>query len=211
MKLEGKRVAVLVENFYEDLELWYPVLRFREEGARVSIVGPRAEKFTSKNGYPAQADLAIDQASAKDFDAVIIPGGYAPDQMRRTPAMVEFVRRADEAGAVIGAICHGGWMLASAGIVRGRRLTCFFSIKDDLVNAGARYEDREAVRDAIERVGLAPLASLLEPVDGVHAIGSPVIQLVGAEPCLRDAATDLVRLGPTSGNDPRDMAGRRVL
>ena len=147
MKLEGKRVAVLVENFYEDLELWYPVLRFREEGARVSIVGPRAEKFTSKNGYPAQADLAIDQASAKDFDAVIIPGGYAPDHMRRTPAMVEFVRRADEAGAVIGAICHGGWMLASAGIVRGRRLTCFFSIKDDLVNAGARYEDREVVRD----------------------------------------------------------------
>ena len=147
MKLEGKRVAVLVENFYEDLELWYPVLRFREEGARVSIVGPRIDKFTSKNGYPASADVAIDQANPGDYDAVIIPGGYAPDHMRRTPAMVEFVRRAHEGGALIGAICHAGWMLASAGIARGKRLTCFFSIKDDLVNAGARYEDREVVRD----------------------------------------------------------------
>jgi protease I len=147
MKLAGKRVAVLVENFYEDLELWYPVLRFREEGAQVSLVGPRIEKFTSKNGYPAQADVAIDKANAKDYDAVIVPGGYAPDHMRRTPAMVEFVRKAHENGAVVGAICHGGWMLASADIVRGRRLTGFFSIKDDLVNAGARYEDREVVRD----------------------------------------------------------------
>ena len=147
MKLEGKRVAVLVENFYEDLELWYPVLRFREEGAMVRIVGPRADTFTSKHGYPARADVAADSVVAADFDAVIVPGGYAPDHMRRTPAMIDLLRGAHAAGAVIGAICHGGWMLASADIVRGRRLTCFFSIKDDLVNAGARYEDREVVRD----------------------------------------------------------------
>lgn len=147
MKLRGKRVAMLVENFYEDLELWYPVLRFREEGAQVTLVGPRAETFTSKHGYPAKAEVAVDRVSAADFDAVLIPGGYAPDHMRRTPAMVELVRQANARGAIIGAICHAGWMLASADIVRDRRLTGFFSIQDDLVNAGARFEDHEVVRD----------------------------------------------------------------
>jgi protease I len=147
MRLKGKTVAVLVENFYEDLELWVPVIRLREEGADVKIVGPKAEKYTSKHGYPAQADLAAENAKATYFDAVIVPGGYAPDHMRRTPAMVEFLRQANASGAVIGAICHAGWMLVSAGVARGRTLTGFHSIKDDLVNAGAKFEDREVVRD----------------------------------------------------------------
>ena len=147
MKLEGKHIAVLVENLYEDLELWYPVYRFREEGAKVTIVGPRIDTFHSKHGYPARADAAADQVRAEEFDAVIVPGGYAPDHMRRNPAMVQLVRDAHGQGAVIGAICHAGWMLASAGIVRDRRLTCVPAIKDDLVNAGARYEDREVIRD----------------------------------------------------------------
>ena len=147
MKLQDKKIAVLVENFYEDLELWYPALRFREEGAQVTFVGPKPEKYTSKHGYPVQAEVAAEQVKGADFDAVIVPGGYAPDHMRRTPAMVEFLRQANASGAVIGAICHAGWMLVSADIIRGKTLTGFHSIKDDLVNAGARFEDREVVRD----------------------------------------------------------------
>lgn len=147
MQLQGKRVAVLAEEFYEDLELWYPVLRLREAGAEVRIVGPKAETYKSKHGYPAKADAAVDQVGVDEFDAVVIPGGYSPDHMRRHQAMVDFVREAGQKGKIVAAICHAGWMLASAGIIRGKRVTCFFSIKDDVVNAGGEYEDSEVVQD----------------------------------------------------------------
>lgn len=148
MKLEGVRVAVLAEDLYEDLELWYPLLRLREEGAEVRVVGPKAgEVYKSKNGYPVKADAGTDQVSASDFDAVVIPGGYAPDRMRRHPAMVEFVRAMHDAGKPVAFICHAGWVPASAGIVRGRTVTSFPSIRDDLVNAGAQWVDREVVVD----------------------------------------------------------------
>jgi protease I len=114
----------------------------------VVTVGPqKGTVYTSKYGYPATADVAASDVSAADLDAVVIPGGYAPDRMRRDPAMVSLVREMDKAGKVVAAVCHAGWMLCSAGIVRGRQATCFFSIKDDLVNAGARYVDAEVVRD----------------------------------------------------------------
>jgi len=148
VKLEGVRVAVLAEDLYEDLELWYPLLRLREEGAEVRVVGPKAgEVYKSKNGYPVKADVGMDQVSASDFDAVVIPGGYAPDRMRRHPAVVEFVRAMAEAGRPVAFICHAGWVPASAGIVRGRTVTSFPSIRDDLVNAGAQWVDREVVVD----------------------------------------------------------------
>lgn len=147
MRLNGRTIAVLAEDQYEDQELWYPVYRFREEGAKVVIIGPKAQTYGSKHGYPATAELAASSARIDDYDAVIIPGGYAPDRMRRDPAMVKFVADADRKGKIIAAICHAGWMLTSAGIVRGRKVTGFFSIKDDLVNAGANYEDREVVVD----------------------------------------------------------------
>jgi protease I len=137
MDLQGKRVAILAENNYQDLELWYPLLRMREAGAEVKVVGTgSATTYTSKHGY-----------EVADFDAVIIPGGYAPDLMRRYPAMVSLVREAFEQGKVVAAICHAGWMLASAGIVKGKKATCFYAIKDDLVNAGATYLDQEVVQD----------------------------------------------------------------
>ncbi len=137
----------MAEDFYEDLELWYPVLRFREAGAKVTVVGAGGKEYSSKHGYPVTPDASADRVRAADFDAVIVPGGYAPDRMRRHKAMVDLVREIFLKGGVVAAICHGGWMLASADVLRGKRATCFFAIKDDVVNAGALYEDREVVRD----------------------------------------------------------------
>ena len=148
MTLEGKRVAVLAENSYQELELWYPLLRLREAGAEALVVGTgSADTYTSKLGYPVQVDVEADQVSAADLDAVVVPGGYAPDLMRRYPAMVDLVREAFEQGKIVAAICHAGWMLVSAGVLPGRKATCFFSIKDDMINAGATYVDAEVVRD----------------------------------------------------------------
>lgn len=148
MELTGKRVAVLAEDHYENLELWYPVLRLQEAGAQVTIVGPKAgEAYKSKEGYPAKADLSMDDARAADFDAVIVPGGYAPDRMRRHQAMLTLVREAFQSGKIVAAICHAGWVPISAGIVKGKTMTCVSAIKDDVINAGAKYVDREVVVD----------------------------------------------------------------
>lgn len=148
MKLNGVRVAVLVEQQYQEMELWYPVYRLREAGCTVTLVGPEAgNNYPSKLGYPAKADKGIKEVKVTDFDAVIIPGGFAPDFMRRSEAMVALVRTAVEQGKVVAAICHGPWMLCSAGILRGRKATCFFAIKDDVIHAGAHYTDAEVVRD----------------------------------------------------------------
>ena len=143
----GKENSGTIDLYYEDLELWYPVYRFREAGAKVTVVGGGAGGYSSKHGYPVTPDASAEKVKAADLDAVIIPGGYAPDRMRRHKAMVDLVRDVFAKGKVVAAICHGGWMLVSADVLRGRKATCFFAIKDDLVNAGARYEDREVVRD----------------------------------------------------------------
>jgi protease I len=146
--LRGRKIAILAEDMYEDLELWYPLFRMKEAGADVVVVGPSSNAtYASKHGYEVKSDLSAEEAQAKQFDAVIIPGGYAPDRMRRSAAMVKFVREAHDGGKVVAAICHAGWMLASAGVLKGRNATCFKSIRDDVVNAGANYVDREVVRD----------------------------------------------------------------
>jgi protease I len=148
MSLRAKRVAVLVEDNYENLELWYPVLRLSEEGAEVSIVGPKSgETYKSKEGYAAVADISMDDALAVDFDAIIVPGGFPPDRMRRYQAMLRLVREGFAKGRVVAAICHAAWVPISAGIVRGRTMTCVSAIKDDLINAGAHYLDEEVVVD----------------------------------------------------------------
>jgi len=147
MGLEKRRVAVLVADLYQELEFWYPYLRLMEEGAEVVAVGPEAKEYRSKLGYPAKADLSGKEALAQGFDAVVIPGGYAPDHMRRSPELVELVRRMAEQGKVVAAICHGGWMLASARVVEGKRVTSFYAIRDDLENAGATWVDEPVVRD----------------------------------------------------------------
>jgi protease I len=148
MKLSGKRIAILAENMYQEMELWVPYYRLREEGAEVKVVGAAcAKSYTSKHGYPVTVDVQADQVKAVEFDAVIVPGGYAPDMMRRHPAMVALVREATQQGKVVAAICHAGWMLVSAGVLKGRKATSFFSIKDDLVAAGADWQDAEVVVD----------------------------------------------------------------
>ena len=148
MQLKGKRVAILAENLYQEMELWVPYYRLKEEGADVHVVGAGgAKSYASKHGYPVTVDVQAEQANAVEYDAVVVPGGYAPDLMRRSAAMVKLVRDAHENGKVVAAICHAGWMLASANIIRGRTATSFRSIKDDMVNAGANWVDREVVKD----------------------------------------------------------------
>jgi protease I len=148
MKLQGKRVAILAENLYQEMELWVPYYRLREEGAEVKVVGAAgARSYASKHGYPVSVDVQAEQVKAVEFDAVVVPGGYAPDLMRRHAAMVGLVREAAQQGKVVAAICHAGWMLVSAGVLKGRKATSFFSIKDDLEAAGADWQDAEVVVD----------------------------------------------------------------
>ncbi len=147
MGLEGKRVAILVEDEYQMHEFWYPFYRFQEAGAEVKVIGTGRKPSYISHGYSVTPDLDAGHAQVEDFDAVIIPGGYAPDQMRRSAEMVAFVRNMDAAGKTVAAICHAGWMLVSAKVVRGRRATSFFSIRDDMEAAGAQWSDEPVVVD----------------------------------------------------------------
>lgn len=148
MRLQGKRVAILVEDVYEDPELWYPYYRLQEEGAEVRLVGPEVKTYESKHGYPAKADVAARDVTAADFDAVVVPGGFAPDRLRRYAEVLSLVRDVFAKGGVVAAICHAGWVPISAGILRGKRATCVAAIKDDMINAGVLYFDLPVVVDA---------------------------------------------------------------
>ena len=148
MSLKGKRVAMLAENNYQELKLWVPYYRLKEEGAEVRIIGANgATQYESKHHYPVKVDDQADKVSAADFDAVVVPGGYAPDAMRRHEGMVRLVREAYQQGKPVAAICHAGWMLVSAGILKGKKATSFYSIKDDMTNAGAKWSDEAVVID----------------------------------------------------------------
>ena len=148
MELKGKRVAIPVESMFNTFEFWYPYYRLKEAGAQVIVVGSgSATTYTGKPGTDVKVDVGIDQVSATDFDGIVIPGGYAPDMMRRYPKMVQLVKDLYDAGKLVAAICHAGWMLASAKILQGKTVTSFFAIKDDLVHAGARWVDEEVVVD----------------------------------------------------------------
>ena len=148
MELIGKKVVIPVESMFNTFEFWYPYFRLKEAGAKVVVVGSgSAETYTGKPGTDVNVDVSIDKVSAAEFDGVIIPGGYAPDIMRRYPQMVQLIKDLFADGKVVAAICHAGWMLASAKILKGKTVTSFFAIKDDLIHAGAKWVDQEVVID----------------------------------------------------------------
>ena len=148
MKLTGKKIAVLVEADYQDMEVWFPIFRLREEGAEVVVVGTGSSTtYRGKYGYPITVDFSADQVHAEQFDGVVIPGGWAPDRLRQYKTVLDFVRKLFESGKPVAAICHAGSVLVSADLVRGKHLTSFNAIKDDLKNAGANWEDKEVVVD----------------------------------------------------------------
>jgi protease I len=143
-----KKVVCFVDDEFEDLELWYPVYRAREEGAEVLFAGAeRGRKYIGKYGVPAVADISYDELDAQSTDGLLIVGGWAPDKIRRDPRVLEFVRRIDQAGKPIGQICHAGWVLISARIAAGRTVTSTPGIRDDWENAGATWLDEPVVID----------------------------------------------------------------
>ena len=145
--ISNKRAIIIVERDFQDLEVFYPYYRLIEEGVVVKVAGTGEKAYTGKFGLSINTDGEIADFTPNDFSAVIIPGGWAPDYMRRYPAVIEFVRKMNDKGRVVASICHGAWLLASANIVKGKKLTCFFAIKDDLINAGAEYVDKSVVVD----------------------------------------------------------------
>jgi len=143
---QGK-VAILVENDYQDQEVWVPLYRLREEGYETVTVGPSAAEYKSKYGYPIRAQAAAGDLKAEDFLGVVIPGGWAPDRLRQHPAVLKLVKELFERKRMVASICHGGWVLASAGVAKGRKLTSYQAIRDDMIHAGAEFVDQEVVRD----------------------------------------------------------------
>ena len=147
MELKGKKVLILADEMYEDMELWYPKIRLTEAGATVTVAGVEKRTYHGKHGYPVDVDRKVSDCSANDFDCVVIPGGYAPDRLRRSKKVLDLVKEMFDGGRVVASICHAAWVPISAGIVKGKTMTCFHAIKDDLVNAGTTYVDRAVVVD----------------------------------------------------------------
>ncbi|HEX8731075.1 MAG TPA: type 1 glutamine amidotransferase domain-containing protein [Ktedonobacterales bacterium] len=145
-RLSGKTIGVFVAEGFEDLEFWVPVMRLREEGARTLIIGLTREKVTAKHCLTATPEVTASEVHAAELDGLVVPGGWAPDKLRRSEDVLRIVREVHEAGKVIGVICHGGWVAASAEIVRGMRVTGSRGIRDDMVHAGATWVDEPAFR-----------------------------------------------------------------
>lgn len=171
-----KRVAILVEDDYEDMELWYPLIRLEEEGYEVSVVGIECDLYFSKHGYEVAADRSIDEVHTDEFDAVLVPGGWAPDRLRRHPGVNDFVRMMFEGKKLVASICHGGSVLISAGILRGKKATSASAIRDDMINAGARFIDNEVICDG-------NLITSRGPKDLPAFMREIIKRLAGKEPC----------------------------
>jgi protease I len=147
MRLQGKKIAILVAEGVEDLEYYVPLMRLQEEGALVITAGLDIKPVHGKNGLVIVPDATVESLKAKELAALVLPGGWAPDKLRRVPAVTELVRKMNAAGKTIGIICHGGLVAISAGIIKGGRATGSPGIKDDLINAGAVWVDKPAFRE----------------------------------------------------------------
>ena len=147
MKEREIRVLALVDKDFEDLELWYPILRLREEGVQVDLVGESRTTYVGKYGVPATAEFTFGEVKSSDYDGILVPGGWAPDRLRRFEEVLQLVQDFDKAEKVIGQICHAGWVLISADILKGRKVTSTPGIKDDMENSGAQWHDRAVVVD----------------------------------------------------------------
>jgi protease I len=169
-------VLVLAGPDYEDLELWYPKLRLEEAGYRAPIAGVGADRYVGKWGYPATVDVQLRDVDVDALAGVVVPGGWAPDKLRRLPEVLDCVRQVHEAGKLVATICHGPWVLISARIVRGRTLTSTVGIRDDVENAGATWVDQPVVVDG-------NIVSSRVPSD-LPAFGAAMVEWLGrhAEP-----------------------------
>lgn len=147
MTLEGTRILLFAGPMFEDIELLYPLYRLREEGAEVVVAGIGERSYEGKKGHPVECDVDVGDVSAEEFDAVVIPGGYLPDHLRRSEKVLELTRQAHDSGKPVAAICHAAWVPISAGIADGKRMTSYWSVRDDVVNAGAQWVDEEVVVD----------------------------------------------------------------
>jgi len=147
MKLSGRSVLIFAGPQYEDLELWYPKIRLEEEGAQTLVAGLGEPVYIGKKGYPVTVDRSVDDLDAEAYDGLVIPGGYAPDHMRRSEKLLSITRAIATAGKPVAFICHAAWVPISAGLLKGRKATCVRAIKDDVVNAGAIYLDEPVVVD----------------------------------------------------------------
>ncbi|MBB6449083.1 protease I [Geomicrobium halophilum] len=148
MSLDKMKLLTVVDHEFEDLELWYPLIRLREEGISMLVAGNGKETtYVGKYGVPVEADLTFQEARKESFNGILVPGGWAPDKLRRDTDVLEMVQKADHEGDLIGQICHAGWVLASAGILKGKTMTSTPGIKDDVINAGATWKDEPAVID----------------------------------------------------------------
>ena len=172
--LATQRILILVGDDYEDLELWYPKLRLEEAGAHVTVAGQKMNTmYRGKHGYPCVSDADIPEMEADDFHGIVIPGGWMPDKLRRDEKVLQLVRDFDAAGKMIAAICHGGWIPISAGVYNGVKVTGSPGIKDDLVNAGAKWEDAPLVVDR-------HFVSSRKPAD-LPQFAQGMLQVLGAE------------------------------
>lgn len=192
MNIQDAQVVVLVENLYQELELWTPLFRVREAGANALTLGPSTEAvYASKLGYPVKADLAVNEVTADQIDCVIVPGGFAPENLRRTPAILKLVKDVYERGSLVAAICHAGWVVASAGIAKGKRMTCVALIKDDIIHAGANYVDEGVVRDG-------NLITSRLPSD-IPVFCKAIVDYLEANPSKRDPSKKLARVPGRAG------------
>ncbi len=148
MELSGKKIAIMLDEQYQEMEVWYPYYRFVEAGATVDLIAPQARReYHSKLGYPCRSSYSAQEVRGDSYDAVIVPGGWCPDFMRRSEMMIGFIQQCASAGIILAAICHGGWMLCCTDALRSRRATSFVAIKHDLINAGAKWVDEPCVVD----------------------------------------------------------------